>query len=56
MLVLVVVIVVAVVVALVRRPRGDDAHSVRNYNQALGTLEHLSERIGPPTVRPVARR
>jgi len=54
--VLVLVVVVAVAVALVRRPRGDDVHSVRNYNHALGTLEHLSERIGPPTVRPIARQ
>jgi len=52
----VVLVVVAVAVALVRRPRGDDVHSVRNYNHALGTLEHLSERIGPPTVRPIARQ
>jgi len=51
--VVVVLVVVAVAVALVRRPRGDDVHSVRNYNQALGTLEHLSDRIGSPTVRPV---
>jgi hypothetical protein len=51
--VVVVLVVVAVAVALVRRPRGDDVHSVKNYNHALGTLEHLSERIGPPTVRPV---
>ena len=54
--VLVVLAVVAVVVALVRRPRGEDVHSVRNYNHALGTLEHLSERIGPPTVRPISRQ
>ncbi|MGA2835001.1 MAG: RodZ domain-containing protein [Acidimicrobiales bacterium] len=53
--VIVVLVVVALAVVLVRRPRGDDVHSVRNYNQALGTLEHLSERIGPPMVRPVAR-
>ncbi len=53
---LLVVVVVAVVVALMRRPRGEDVHSVRNYNHALGTLEHLSERIGPPTVRPIPRR
>lgn len=50
------VVVVAVLVALFRRPRGHDVHSVRNYNQALGTLEHLSERIGPPVVRPIARQ
>lgn len=48
-----VVVVVAVAVVLIRRPRRGDAHSVQNYNHALGTLEHLSERIGPPTVRPV---
>ena len=51
--VVVVLVVVAVAVALVRRPRGDDVHSVRNYNHALGTLEHLSDRIGPQAVRPV---
>ena len=49
----VVLVVVAVAVVVARRPRGDDVHSVANYNHALGTLEHLSERIGPPTVRPV---
>jgi hypothetical protein len=54
--VLVLLVVVAAVVAIVRRPRAGDAHSVRNYNQALGTLEHLTERIGPPTVRPIARQ
>src|SRR5271155_2230312 len=54
--VLALLVVVAVAVALIRRPRGHDLHSVRNYNQALGTLEHLTERIGPPTVRPIARR
>jgi len=52
-LVAVVLVVVAVAVVVARRPRGDDVHSVANYNHALGTLEHLSERIGPPTVRPV---
>ncbi len=51
--VVVVVVVVALAVVLIRRPRRGDAHSVQNYNHALGTLEHLSERIGPPTVRPV---
>ena len=51
--VVVVLVVVAVAVAVVRRPRGDDIHSVRNYNHTLGTLEHLSERVGSPTVRPV---
>jgi len=52
-LVALVLVVVAVVAVVARRPRGADAHSVQNYNHALGTLEHLSERIGPPTVRPV---
>ena len=51
--VVVALVVVVVAVALVRRPRGDDAYSVQNYNQALGTLEHLSERIGSSSVRPV---
>lgn len=51
--VVVALVVVVVAIGLVRRPRGDDAHSVHNYNQALGTLEHLSERIGAPSVRPV---
>ena len=51
--VVVVLVVVTVVVIVVRRPRGGDVHSVANYNHALGTLEHLSDRIGAPTVRPV---
>lgn len=51
--VVVVLVVVAVIVVAVRRPRGDDVHSVANYNNALGTLEHLSDRIGPAAVRPV---
>ena len=41
-LVAVVLVVVAVAVVVARRPRGDDVHSVANYNHALGTLEHLS--------------
>jgi hypothetical protein len=51
--VVVVLVVVTVVVIVARRPRGNDVHSVANYNHALGTLEHLSDRIGAPTVRPV---
>ena len=55
------VVVVAVVLvavgfamaALFRRPSGDDLHSVRSYHSALGTLEHLSDRIGSPSVRTV---
>jgi hypothetical protein len=31
-------------------------HSVRHYHHALGTLEHLSERIGPPSAQPIARQ
>jgi cytoskeletal protein RodZ len=41
------VVAVAVVGALVRRPRGTDLSSVRKYHSALGTIEHLSEGIGP---------
>jgi len=51
--VVLVVVVVVVAVVLVRRPRGNDIHSVANYNHALGTLENLSDRIGAPAVRPV---
>jgi hypothetical protein len=50
----VVVLVVVAVVAIVamRRPRGDDLHSVQSYHSALGTLETFSDRIGqsPPEV------
>jgi len=38
-----------------RRPRSHDLHSVRSYHSALGTLEHLSDRVGPSTVRPPDR-
>ncbi len=50
-----VILIVAgfVLAALFRRPSGDDLHSVRSYHAALGTLEHLSDRIGPATVEPV---
>jgi hypothetical protein len=50
-LVLIAVVLVAAVVAVVvlrGRPRGTDLDSVRSYHTALGTLEHLSERQGPP--------
>jgi RodZ C-terminal domain len=40
----VLVAVVAFATVVLRRPRGDDLSSVRNYHSALGTLEHLSER------------
>jgi hypothetical protein len=40
---------------LIRRPRSHDLHSVRSYHSALGTLEHLSDRVGPSTVRPLDR-
>jgi len=55
-LVLIVLVAAGIVAAVLHRPSGDDIHSVQSYNNALGTLEHLSERIGPPTrpaVRPV---
>jgi hypothetical protein len=40
---------------LIRRPRSHDLHSVRSYHSALGTLEHLSDRVGPSTARPFDR-
>ena len=53
-LVAVMLIVVGfVLAALFRRPSGDDLHSVRSYHNAIGTLEHLSDRIGTATVEPV---
>jgi len=42
------VAVVAAVATVVRRPMGDDLTSVRSYHSALGTLEHLADRSGPP--------
>jgi hypothetical protein len=57
-IVLIAVVLVAVGVlaaGLFRRPSGDDLHSVRSYHSALGTLEHLSDRVGPSTVRPRGR-
>jgi hypothetical protein len=51
------VVLVAVVVATVsvlRRPSADDLSSVRHYHSALGTLEHLSERLGPAPAETVA--
>ncbi len=49
----VVVALGAVVVKLTWRPSADESHSVRNYQSALGTLEHLSERADRPAVRMV---
>jgi hypothetical protein len=49
----VLVVVVAVMVVVVRRPRGNDLSSVRKYHSALGTIEHLSERIGQAPVKVV---
>jgi hypothetical protein len=40
---------------LIRRPRSHDLHSVRSYHSALGTLEHMSDRVGPSTVKPLDR-
>ena len=48
--VVVVIAVVAFVATFIRRPRGDDLNSVRNYHSALGTLEHLSERTSQQSV------
>ena len=47
----VVVALVAVVAKLTWRPSADEAHSVRSYQSALGTIEHLSERADRPSVR-----
>ena len=44
------VAVVVAVATVVRRPMGDDLTSVRSYHSALGTLEHLADRSGPPPV------
>lgn len=47
----VLVAVGAVVAKLTWRPSADEAHSVRNYQHALGTMEHLSGRNGGTAVR-----
>ena len=43
------------IVVMFRRPAGDDIESVRSYHSALGTLEHLADRNGSPTVTAVAQ-
>ncbi len=53
--VVIVLVVGGLVVVLLRRPSSEDLHSVRKYHSALGTLEHLSERVGSPAVRPTTR-
>jgi len=53
LVVAVVVVVGVVVVAVQRRPKGSDLSSVRKYHSALGTIEHLSDRIGKAPVRVV---
>lgn len=45
----VLVAVGAVVAKLTWRPNADEAHSVRNYRTALGTMEHISDRTGRST-------
>jgi hypothetical protein len=47
-----VVVVLVVIVVAFRRPRTDDLHSVRSYHSALGTLENMSDRPGPPASGP----
>jgi hypothetical protein len=51
----VVVLIVTVVAAasVLRRPRGSDLHSVRQYHSALGTIEQMSARSGQSSVRVV---
>jgi hypothetical protein len=46
------IVVLVVVVVAFRRPRTDDLHSVRSYHSALGTLENMSDRPGPPASGP----
>jgi hypothetical protein len=46
-----VVAVGAVVAKVTWRPNADETHSVRNYQSAVGTMEHLAERRGQSTVR-----
>lgn len=53
-LVLIVVVAGGIIYLVARRSSGNDLYSVRNYHNALGTLESLSDRIGPPN-RPVVR-
>jgi hypothetical protein len=50
-----VVLVVTVVAAasVLRRPRGSDLNSVRQYHSALGTIEQMSARSGQSSVRVV---
>jgi|GEM_PF-595084 hypothetical protein len=45
----VLVAVGAVVAKLTWRPDADEAHSVRNYRTALGTMEHFPDRTGRST-------
>src|ERR1035437_5743782 len=45
----VLVAVGAVVAKVTWRPSADEAHSVRNYRTALGTMEHISDRTGRST-------
>jgi preprotein translocase subunit SecG len=55
----VVVVGIVIAVVLVLRPKGKDLNSVQSYYTALGTLEHLSERVGappPPRVTPYRSR
>ena len=50
----VVVALGAVVAKLTWRPSADETHSVRSYQSALGTIEHLSERGDRPSVRVIS--
>jgi len=50
----VVVALGAVVAKLTWRPSADENHSVRSYQSALGTIEHLSERGDRPSVRVIS--
>jgi hypothetical protein len=49
----VLVVTVVAAVSVLRRPRGSDLNSVRQYHSALGTIEHISARSGQSSVRVV---
>jgi hypothetical protein len=53
LVVAVVIVTVVAAVSVLRRPRGSDLHSVRQYHSALGTIEQMSARSGQSSVRVV---
>ena len=55
LVVVVVVVTVVAAVSVLRRPRGSDLNSVRQYHSALGTIEQMSARSGQSSVRVVGQ-